>query len=308
MMKAHPDTKKVVGAWLGAVAASVATLVAVPAWADETATPPPQDVGSPDVVRPANETREPRLAGEAASTVQASPMIMSLGVGARYRAIVGEDEGGRPPYVELGAGIGATTAYVAPQIHAQARLLPSLTLRAEYTLVRYTARNHGLVELDSKAGGFADALLDAAGARAGTQHRIALVPGFENRLGPILLRGHNRISYIHTEQGAAYSYLPDLDTLVKDRDVVLDSRTDILVTPWKSGPDAALRIGPTLQSTYAIRTNTMRQRLGGTIAFMPATELGPFRRAGVVIDAGVNLDDTNRSGKGFATLALSTEF
>lgn len=254
----------------------------------------------------AEEAEQPKppaghgLGGTAASSVQLNPTLLKVGAGVHYRHAFSETSS-----LEGGAGVTGTGSYVSPAVHAEMRFVKSFALRAEYAFIGYTAASRGLLEVDSTKADTSESALERMEARAGSSQRFTLTPHGELRLGPALLKMENAISYMHThEQGVAF-YVPDYDTIVRRNDVLLASRTDLLFAPWR---DVGLAFGPSLQSTWAIRTSRMRSRAGATIGFTPAEEVAFLRRPTVAFDAGINVTDEHRAGQAYATVALSTAF
>lgn len=255
------------------------------------------------------ETRaESPLAGHVGTSVQLNPSLVTVSVGARYRHVFGRDERGDRVYLQVGGGVTGASSYVSPSAHVEFRAHPIFTLRGEYAFVGYTGVDRGLMTFASRDADFSEAALDNASARTGSAHRAVLSPRIENRLGPLRIRARTDIAYVHTTNEGQTFYLPDQDTLVKSDDVLIHSKTDLLFAPWENGPDASLLVGPSLQSTYVVRTKLARTRLGGALAFTPVTRLGVLSRPTLALDAGINVRDASREGEAYGMLALSTEF
>ena len=129
------------------------------------------------------------------------------------------------------------------------------------------------------------------------------------QLGPVLIKMKNDISYLHMTDAGEEHFLTDYDTRVKKDDVFLSSRTDMLIRPWMNDRWAGgFGFGPSLQSTWAIRTSLMRTRVGGTIGYTVTEGIGFVQKPTVVIDAGINARDEYHEGEGYGAVALSTEF
>jgi hypothetical protein len=266
---------------------------------------------APSGTATASSSTDSRLFGQAESSFQLNPMLVRVGAGASYRYVMSRDEQGMErTHLQAGAALVATTSYVSPQVHAEIRPLRVLRLRAEYGFVAYTSRARGLVSFGSKDDDFGSSSLDRANPESGSTHRASISHRFEDRFGPVLLRGGSMATYLHTSggDGATAFYMPDTDTLVKSNDVLFTSRTDVFFTLWRGGPETDLLLGPSLQSTWAVRTGLMRQRVGGAIAFRSASDVAFFGKPTIGLDVGINADDPNRQGEAYGQLALSTQF
>lgn len=240
-----------------------------------------------------------RVGGHAASSFQLNPNVIKLDAGVHYRR----------DWFQAGVGVHATPSYVAPALQLEAFAGQSFSLKGEYAYMRYTSEGRGLIAFASKDASYDTNVLERRDPRGGGTHRVTLTPNGKLQLGPVLLKMKNDISYLHTSERGEAFYLPDHDVLVRKDDVFLASRTDVLFQPWKNGGSAAsgLAFGPSLQSTWAIRTSLMRSRVGATVGYTPADRVVFFQRPTIVLDAGVNATDEYHQGEGYGALALSTE-
>lgn len=222
------------------------------------------------------ETTTPsHVGGHAASSLQLNPSVARIEVGAHYRH----------GWLQAGAGGYATDSYVAPALQLQAYFGKSFSLKAEYAYMKYTVDDRGAT------------------------HRVTLTPNGTIELGPVLIKMKNDISYLHMTDAGEEHFLTDYDTRVKTDDVLLASRTDMLIRPWMNDRYASgFGFGPSLQSTWAIRTSLMRTRVGGTVSYTVMEKIGFVRKPTIVLDAGVNARDEYHEGEGYGAVALSTEF
>ncbi|MFO0734793.1 MAG: hypothetical protein U0270_02895 [Labilithrix sp.] len=279
---------KTIGILLAALVATFTATISTTALAQDKAQNEPGEPATND-----------RLGGHAASSFQLNPNVIKLDAGVHYRR----------DWFQVGAGVHATPSYVAPALQLEAFAGPSFSLKGEYAYMRYTAEGRGLIAFASKDASYDTSVLERRDPRGGGTHRVTLTPNGKLQLGPVLLKMKNDISYLHTSERGEAFYLPDYDVLVRKDDVFLASRTDVLFQPWKNGGSAAsgLAFGPSLQSTWAIRTSLMRSRVGATIGYTPADSVAFFQRPTIVLDVGVNATDEHHQGEGYGALALSTE-
>jgi hypothetical protein len=252
-----------------------------------------------------------RFIGHGAAILRANPGQIQVLAGLDYHHVLEADERGERMYLQAGGGFTATQAYIAPELHLEMSPHPIVAFRGQYDLIGYYGANRGLLSLPGKGAAFGETVLDNAETRGGVGQRAAFQVKVKNQLGPVHIRAKTDISYygIRGENGdGGVYYEPEHDTLIKQNDVIVNSRTEALFKPWSSGKETGLYLGPFLESTYAVRTETSRMRLGGTIAFRPAERWGAFGRPMVALDAGVNVSDKNREGEAFGALMLGSQF
>lgn len=213
--------------------------------------------------------------GHVESSLQLNPSVAKIEAGAHYRH----------SWLQAGGGAYATDSYVAPALQLRAYFGSSFSLKAEYAYLKYTVDDRGAT------------------------HRATLTPNGRFELGPVLFKMKNDISYFHMTDAGEEHFLTDYDSRVKKDDVFLASRTDILVRPWRNDRWASgFGVGPSLQSTWAIRTSLMRARVGGTVSYTIVEDLGMVKKPSIVLDAGINARDEYHEGEGYGAMALSTEF
>lgn len=260
-----------------------------------------------DADKPTPASSDRPLGADATSSIQLNPTFLKTSVGVHYRHVIRRDDEGPRSHFEAGAGLAATPSYVSPSVHAELRFARTFALRAEYAYVGYTSHSRGLVTFASAKADFSEDVLERREASSGATHRVTLTPNGQVTLGPLLIKAKNDISYLRTTEAGEAFYVPDYDTLVRSDDVVLASRTDGLFTVWRGAGDAGFRLGPSLQSTWAVRSNLQRMRAGATFGFTPAESVAFFLRPTIAVDVGINVTDEHRAGQAYGALALSSE-
>jgi hypothetical protein len=248
-----------------------------------------------------------RVVGHVAMGGQLNPPGVGIVAGAYVRRTLSADDRGERAYVQGGAAMTLTPAYVAPQVHVEVMPHRMLILRAEYDFIQFAGANRGLVTFGSRDVDWSESALGHARVSTGTAHKAMLRSTFRMPVGPLFLRARTDVDYYHVNADASYFYDPEHDTLAKRDDVVVASKTDLLLPMLGSGRSAGLFVGPGLEVNRTLRTELARARVGVSVTWVAADRWASISRPTIGAEAGLNLADPNRSGEPFATFGMSGE-
>lgn len=235
-------------------------------------------------------------------------MLMAGGY-RRWPIRTAPETGATLAYLQAGLSAGVNPAYGQLSAHVEWMPAPFLRLRAVYDLFGYFGANGALLSFPSADAPFGDDELDARSGteESGTGHRFSLQPVLRFRIGPVILRNRTELAYHRFDGAGPYFYEWAYDTLLRDGDVLLDTRTQVFVEAWKGTGAAALFAGPFHQFTRAFDAGLDRQRVGGLVHYVPTQRLWSLDRPRFFARVGVNVRDRNREGEVFALFGLGID-
>jgi hypothetical protein len=248
------------------------------------------------------------IIGSGDAFARVAPVGIALVAGVRYKHVSSfdEEEHYDVSSVEFGGTVLACPAYVEPGVHIEYLPFPFLVLRAEGDIFKFTGAYAGLLRFPSAGSAFGDTQLNAMrGQEQGAwAERGAATATLRAKVGPMIARSETTVGVYHFEDKGPYLYESEYDTLLARSDALVDNRSQLFVQAYRGSGDVILLVGPAYEVTRSIATGLNRERVGGALVLVPADAWGDFRRPRLVIYAGVNVTDPNRTGTPFGLLGL----
>jgi hypothetical protein len=237
-----------------------------------------------------------------------NPLGLSLEAEGQRRWAVPDGEGitTRGRYLQAGALLAVCGAWVSLGPRAEAVPWAPLKLAAGYDALAVYGANGALLRLSGDDAPFGRGALDALrGAERGALVQRAFVQATGRlRLGPVVVQSANLLAAYRMAGAAGTYYEAEYDTLLRERDLLLQDRTTALWEAWRGTGEAVLLAGPAYELTRAVRTAVQRQRLGAVLYAVPWPERWALLRPRLLLFLGVNLEDRNRRGQPFAAAGL----
>lgn len=223
------------------------------------------------------------------------------------RALPGEGILWRGREASAGGTVGVTPA--SAQLGLEASIVPIafLELRARYEVTGYAGMLGSLWRAPSRHAPFDDGDIERSRARPGVRHTLLLAPALRARLGRLVLRNETDLSFIALSRRSGWYRLPEEDTLVAPRDLIVSDQLAALVEAWRGRGEAGLLLGPAAEITWAARADLTRVRLGGIAVLTLSDRLGTLSRPRLFASAGVAARDRNRAGEPFAVVGMSAD-
>lgn len=237
--------------------------------------------------------------------------LMVRVIGTQRWTLGDKEPGPLSPYVQGGLLLAATPAYAKGSLALEWMPHPVLQLIAESTVYRYYGGDtDALLSFPAGDAPFGDREVDArkGDAESAWGLRLLLKPVLRVPIGPVLLRNVTQLAWLNFGGTGPYFLEWEYDTLLKDGDWYLADTLQALVTVWKSGGTAALRLGPFYEIARAGAAGIVQQRAGIVAAWTVADGFGALRRPGIGIELGVHLRDPNRQGGFYALFGIETYF
>jgi hypothetical protein len=237
-----------------------------------------------------------------------NPVGLSLALGAARRWTEPDGEGPlrRGRYLTVGGELSANPAWT--QIGPRMEWVPwaPLQLSAGYDLLAFYGANGSLLQVSGDAAPFGPGALESLRGqeRSGLAHRVLVEPVLRYRAGRLVLRSAMLVAWYRLAGRPGTYYESELDTLLRERDLVAQSRTTATFELWRSGADATLLLGPAYEYTRAGRTGVERHRAGGVVLWVPADRRFGLDRPHLIAWAGLDVADRNRRGQPFLVLGL----
>lgn len=147
----------------------------------------------------------------------------------------------------------------------------------------------------------------------GLSHRLSIRPTVQAKAGPIVLVNELELGawFVHGEKGEGW-YDIFYDTLIKrgEIDGVIANRTILAGEVWTDTGEARLLVGAVNQVVHTMSTETLRNRLGGFVAFTPVDQIWGIARPTFLLMPGVALLDPNRKYEFYleGLISLSWDF
>ncbi len=215
----------------------------------------------------------------------------------------------RGRYLRAGAALSVNPAWV--QVGPRVEWVPwaPLQLVSGYDLFGFFGAYGTLLRLSSDRAPFGRSALDARSGeeRSGLAHRLFVEPTLRVRAGRLLFRSANTLAGYRLAGREGTYYESEYDTLLRERDLLFQSRTTVTAELSRQGSGPSLLVGPAYEYTRAARTGVERQRLGALVFWVPAARAFGLDRPRVLVFGGVNLVDRNRNGEPFGILGLGAD-
>lgn len=207
-------------------------------------------------------------------------------------------------YLRGGLMAGINPAY--GQASAYVEWMPALfaTLRLQSDLYGFLGTNGALLSFPEGDARFGADEIDALAGREerGVGRRFLVQPTIRAKAGPLIIRNQTDLARYRFDGKGPFFYEGEYDTLLKDGDVLLANRTDVLYAGWQRGKGAILLFGPFYEVTRADAADLTRQRLGAELFWIAADSLWSLDRPRIYSQAGVYRRDRNRQDEGFLAL------
>jgi hypothetical protein len=235
--------------------------------------------------------------------LRANPDGAALRLGAyrRWGYADGDNPDKKSSYLQSGLSLALSPSFGQVGVHVE--WMPALFViaRLQYDHYRFFGQYGALLSFPSADSPFGDDVLEA---REGDEessygHRIMFRPVLRAKLGRFLLVNETDLAYLLTEGDGPYFRETQYDTLIEDRDVVIDNKAMCLFEIWKSDGPAPLYAGPYYGVTHAAGANITRHRVGVIASLVPADGLWFLGRPKVYSVLGYNVEDRNRKGEIF---------
>lgn len=242
---------------------------------------------------------------------RANPQGISLDLEAARRWETPDGEGPllRGRYLAAGCALSVNPAWT--QIGPRVEWVPwaPLQLAAGYDLLGLYGANGTLLRLPSDGAPFGSSELSALRGqeRSGWAHRAFVQPVVRARVGRLLLRSAQLVAWYRLAGRLGTYYESEFDTLLRERDLVFQSRTTATFELWRDGAEAELLLGPGYEYTRASRTGVERHRAGAVLFWVPADRRWGLDRPRLLAWTGLDLADRNRRGQPFLVLGLGAD-
>jgi hypothetical protein len=243
---------------------------------------------------------------------RANPLGLSLEAEARRRWVQPDGEGvlAQGRHVQAGALLGVNAAWTSLGPRLEWIPIAPLQLLAGYDAMAVYGANGSLLRLpgDDAPFGASDLSARRRDERSGLVQRAFLTVVPRLRVGRLVLRSSNQLLAYRMAGAAGTYYESEFDTLLRERDLVFQSRTAATWEAWRGAGEATLLAGPVHELTRAVRTGVVRQRAGGVLYFVPWHERWGLSQPRLVLLAGLDLQDRNRRGQPFVSGGIGFDF
>lgn len=209
--------------------------------------------------------------------------------------------------VELEAALGLSPATADLRLQASIIPIAFLELRAGYGATGFFGTFGTLWRAPSRRAPFGDADIEDDEGRPAMLHELTLAPALRARVGRLIVRNQTELALVALSRGRGWYRLPDRDTLVAPRDLILTNELVALVEAWRGPGRAGLLLGPAAEVTWAARADLTRVRVGGMAAFTWSDRLGALSHPRLFAWAGVAARDRNREGEAFGIFGMSAD-
>ena len=239
---------------------------------------------------------------------QVNPEGFVASVGGYRRWIMGTDKSlGIPSsYLQTGVGIASTPAYGRASMHAEWLAAVFVKLRIEYDYYRFYGTNTSLLSFPSGTAPFGRADVDAVEGteQAGNGNRFLIRPTLYAKAGPLVIMNQTDIAYFHFTGRGPYFLEWTYETLLRDRDHLVENRTNALYEAVKGPGAASLLIGPYYEILHTVAADLNRQRAGVMALWVPYDAPGALKRPRLFTQVGYYLQDRNREGELTGAIAI----
>jgi hypothetical protein len=249
------------------------------------------------------------LSGDLYGRANPAGITLELELTRRWPEADGEGPLRRGRYLAAGGLLSANPAWT--QVGPRVEWVPwaPLQLSAGLDLLGFYGANGSLLRLPSDAAPFGPGALRALEGqeRSGLAERAFLEPVARARLGPLVLRSSQLIAWYRLSGSAGTYYESEFDTLLRERDLLFQSRTTATLELRRTGAEATLLLGPGYEYTRGGRTGVERHRVGAVLFWVPADRLLGLDRPRLLAWTGLDLADRNRRGQAFAVLGIGAD-
>lgn len=213
-------------------------------------------------------------------------------------------------YKQAGAMIGVNPVYAQVSLYGEWKPAIYAQLRLQYDYYGFFGSNGSLLSFPSAESRYGKNEIDSlSGKEESTSgHRLLLQPILSGKVGPVIVRNTTDIGYYLFEGKGPYFYESEYDTLLKDRDVLVNNNTVFLLEAWKGGNHGILLAGPFYEVTHAVDAEITRQRIGIQCYCMPTKTLWGVNQPRIYGQVGMNLQDRNRDNEAFFKAGVGFDF
>ncbi len=202
-------------------------------------------------------------------------------------------------YWETGADLVVSPAFAEVGAHVEWLPIKIFKLRAEYHLIPYFGAVGYMLSYPSADADYGDAVEDAREGEeeAGLGHRFSLQPTVQFKFGPVVVRNSTNLYYYLLDGfDGPYQHERLYDRLIAQHDGIVANTSFILFQAWEGTDPAQLLVGPYFEYATTFADGNSRMRVGGTLVYIPHPAWGRIHKPRLVLQAGANLQDTNRPG------------
>ncbi len=208
-------------------------------------------------------------------------------------------------YAQLGGYLSISPATIDTALHGEWQPHPALRLRLQYDFYGFLGQNGSLLSFPSAESPFGQ---DAVDARKGqeettTGHRFLFQPTLAAKLGPVIFRNRTDLAYYLFDGKGPYFLDQDNTMLLKDGDLLVNDRAEILFKPWQDDAND-LYAGPFYEMVYGRGADLDSQRAGLALALAHHGRLAFTDRSRIYLQGGRYLHDRNRQSELFAVIGM----
>lgn len=266
--------------------------------------------GSSDAVSASDREGQTTLNADLATRLNPNGIMLTVGGYRRWSGGKDTDTDYPSPYLQGGLALGVNPAYAQAALHGEWMPATFVILRLQYDLYGFFGTNGALLSFPVADARFGKGELDALKGKEerGLGHRIMFQPTLRAKAGPVIVRNQTDLAFFSFGGKGPFFYEWEYDTLLKDGDLLVANRTQILLEAWKGRKDAMLLAGPFYDVTRASEAGLTGQKTGVGLYWVPAESLRSLDRPRIYSQAGVNLENRNRKGEAFFVLGCGFDF
>jgi len=225
--------------------------------------------------------------------------------GKRRWALQGSNFPDPDAYAQLGGYLAISPAALDIALHGEWQPHPALRLRLQYDFYSFLGQNGSLLSFPSADSPFGQDVVDARDGQEETTtgRRFLFQPTLAAKLGPLILRNRTDVAYYRFDGKGPYFLDQDNIMLLKDGDLLVNDRAEILFKPWQDDAND-LYAGPFYEFVYGKGADLDSQRVGVALALAHHGRLAFTDRSRVYLQGGRYLHDRNRQSELFAVVGI----
>jgi hypothetical protein len=216
-----------------------------------------------------------------------------------------------PTYHEIWShfGIGSQTVACLAYLQQAALIewMPALfmVLRLRYDIYYYLGEFGAVLSYESPPSKFMESDLNNRWGEeeAAFGQRVLFQPTLRGRLGPVSAQNQTDIAWYDTSAEGPYVFNWEYETFTTLKDVVIENRTDILLSLQKGEGETGFMFGPQYTFTWAASAYLKRHRVGLSAYWVPRDRKDKKGYFWICLVSGVNIRSALEEGSPFVLLA-----
>lgn len=240
-----------------------------------------------------------------------NPQGLGFFGGINYRNIYRYDETYEveSAYWQTGLGLGVSPATLQAGLHFEWMPWLFLPLRLKYDYFQYSGTNGALLSFNSPNSPYGDDVRNNRhDAETGSAHRFVFQPTLQGKIDRFIIRNQTHIAFFRFSGRGPYFLEPGEDTLLKDDDLLVTNRTQLLYSFFLDQGGKKLLAGPYYEIAHASQANITQQKLGLALYWEPAVSIRYLGRPHLGVMTAYHLEDPSRQGQLFLLIAAGFEY